>query len=125
MKTPGLLKHFLEFDLLVVLHSELLRVRLPLASLLKLDFEALEQLTTFFEPSPVPETRLGELTKRSTFPAETMSSSNLSISSQRIEATLQFIATLYVRDVTTLEGSQVGVQLLRERCSKINVRQRY
>jgi hypothetical protein len=42
--------------------------------------------------------------------------------SARIEAlTLQFIATLNVRDVTTLEGSQVGVQLLRERCGKMSL----
>jgi hypothetical protein len=63
--------------------------------LLKLDFEAFEQLTTaFFEPSPVTETRL-EAAKRSTFPAESLSSaSDLSIS-QRIEAS-QFIATLWM-----------------------------
>jgi hypothetical protein len=73
----------------------------------------------------VPETRLGELTKRSTFPAETMSSLELINFIAKNRSYVQFIATLYVRDVTTLEGSQVGVQLLRERCSKINVRQRY
>jgi hypothetical protein len=119
-ETTGLLKYFLEFNLLVVLSGELLGVGVEFLELrfvsLKFHLHTFKELTTGFVTGSTgwgcEETVNGTSRFQCKFEL-------VALIGKETKLALQLIATLHKGNVTTLKGRQVGVQLQGKNKKKI------